>query len=73
MGGSDRSKFGVQPIFLKTAKIFLAIRKSIVYNITRQRKRKALSQYGGVAQLVRAFGSHPRGRGFESLRLHHNE
>ena len=26
---------------------------------------------GGVAQLVRAFGSHPRGRGFEPLRLHH--
>ena len=25
---------------------------------------------GGVAQLVRAFGSHPRGRGFEPLRLH---
>ena len=26
---------------------------------------------GGVAQLVRAFGSHPRGRGVEPLRLHH--
>ena len=28
-------------------------------------------KYGGVAQLVRVFGSHPKGRGFESLRLHH--
>ena len=26
---------------------------------------------GGLAQLVRAFGSHPRGHGFESLSLHH--
>ncbi len=26
---------------------------------------------GGMAQLVRAFGSHPRGRGFESPCLHH--
>ena len=29
------------------------------------------SQYGGIAQLVRAFGSHPRGLGFESPCLHH--
>lgn len=27
--------------------------------------------FGGVAQLVRAHGSHPWGRGFESPRLHH--
>ncbi len=26
---------------------------------------------GGIAQLVRAFASHARGRGFESLCLHH--
>ena len=28
---------------------------------------------GGVAQLVRAFGSHPRGHGFEPPRLHQKE
>ena len=28
------------------------------------------NEYGGVAQLVRAFGSHPRGPGFEPPRLH---
>ena len=27
-------------------------------------------RYVGVAQLVRAFGSHPRGHGFEPPRLH---
>ena len=30
-------------------------------------------EYGGVAQLVRAFGSHPRGHGFEPPRLHHKK
>lgn len=29
-----------------------------------------MRRYGGIAQLVRAFGSHPRGLGFESLCLH---
>ena len=29
----------------------------------------AQKEYGGVAQLVRAFGSHPRGHGFEPPRL----
>ncbi len=27
--------------------------------------------YGGVAQSVRAFASHAKGLGFESLHLHH--
>ena len=27
-------------------------------------------KYGGIAQLVRAFASHAKGRGFESLCLH---
>ena len=30
----------------------------------------AQKEYGGVAQLVRAFGSHPRGHGFEPPRPH---
>ena len=30
-----------------------------------------IKTHGGIAQLVRAFGSHPRGRGFESLCLHY--
>ena len=34
--------------------------KNVLYNDT----------CGGVAQLVRAFGSHPRGHGFEPPRLH---
>ena len=29
------------------------------------------SAYANVVPDLRAFGSHPRGRGFESLRLHH--
>ena len=32
-----------------------------------------LHKSGGIAQPVRAFGSHPRGRGFESLCLHQNQ
>ena len=27
-------------------------------------------KYGGIAQSVRAFGSHPKGRGFESPCVH---
>ena len=27
--------------------------------------------YGGVAQLARAFGSYPKGRGFDPLRRYH--
>ena len=27
--------------------------------------------YGGVAQMARAFGSYPKGRGFDSLRRYH--
>ncbi|MDF2936726.1 MAG: hypothetical protein K0Q90_2099 [Paenibacillaceae bacterium] len=30
-----------------------------------------LLEYGGVAQLARAFGSYPKGRGFDSLRRYH--
>ena len=29
-----------------------------------------ITEYGGVAQPVRAFGSHPRGHGFEPPHLH---
>ena len=32
-----------------------------------------MDRRGGVAQLVRAFGSHPKGRGFEPPRLHHSK
>ena len=28
-------------------------------------------KYGGVAQLARAFGSYPKGRGFDPLRRYH--
>ena len=39
--------------------------------LTRAQKWAILFRYiGGVAQLVRAFGSHPRGQGFEPPRLH---
>ena len=29
-------------------------------------------KYGGVAQLARAFGSYPKGRGFDPLRRYHS-
>ena len=34
-------------------------------------KNKILYIYGGVAQLARAIGSYPAGRGFKSLRRYH--
>ena len=30
--------------------------------------KSCVKNYGGVAQLARAFGSYPKGRGFDSLR-----
>ena len=34
-------------------------------------KELMCSNYGGVAQLARAFGSYPKGRGFDPLRRYH--
>ena len=43
-------------------------RLTMIAGINSLRKVKYI--FGGVAQLVRAFGSHPRGHGFEPPRLH---
>ena len=34
-------------------------------------KSLCVLEYGGVAQLARAFGSYPKGRGFDPLRRYH--
>ena len=34
-------------------------------------KSLCVLRYGGVAQLARAFGSYPKGRGFDPLRRYH--
>ena len=36
-------------------------------------KELMCSNYGGVAQLARAFGSYPKGRGFDPLSRYHKE
>ena len=53
------------------AAFFMAMKK-LFFQKTLDKKRFLYytTFCGGVAQLVRAFGSHPRGLGFESLRLH---
>ena len=45
-------------------------RKRMVYNIP---VADQTAEYGGIAQLVRAFGSHPRGHRFEPYCLHQSK
>ena len=44
-----------------------------MYNTRRLNAEGITKQNAAVAQLDRALGYEPRGRGFESLRLHHSQ
>ena len=47
-------------------------RRAVLRGLCRKtwRFKSSLRHHGPVAQLVRAFGLHPKGRGFKSLRVH---
>ena len=61
---TEKAAESLQKSIEENIKLGLDFSKKVCYNNFR---------CGGVAQLVRAFGSHPRGRGFEPLRLHHKK
>ena len=57
-------------IILKYSTSFYSVDKQLDHMYDRTCASQEDDEYGGVAQLARAFGSYPKGRGFDSLGSH---
>ena len=65
--GRNESEVVVDPKYLEPVSYTHLIAQSKWVRFIQTKQRRARSSVG------RAFGSHPRGRGFESLRVHHKK